>query len=255
MSREVQSLARGLDILLILSENGDAMGVTQIAQALDIDKSSAFRLLSTLAGRGFVEQVEETRRYQVGLRIVELSRRALDRIELRSVAKPSLGRLKESVGESAHLAVLVDGQVMYVETVESGANLNVNTEIGRRGPLHCTATGKALVAHLPLEELERLFEGVGLKRYTPRTLLTLRELAPHLEVVRERGYAVDDEEFDPGVRCVAAPLRDYRGKVVASVGVSGPTVRVSLDQIPEIARFVVDTASEISRLLGFAEGS
>jgi DNA-binding IclR family transcriptional regulator len=250
MAREIQSLARGLDTLTMLANQAGSMGVTEVAQALDVDKSSAFRLLSTLASRGFVEQDEETRRYRPGLQIVELARQVLDRIELRAVAKPLLRQLRDRVDESAHLAVTSEGHVVYVDAEESGATLNVNTEIGRHAPLHCTAIGKALIAYLSPKDMKRIIEQSRLKRYTPRTITTIQELIPHLEAVRKRGYAVDDEEFEPGVRCVAAPIRDYRDRVVACVGISGPSVRVSLDRVPEIGAATVETAEAISRLLG-----
>lgn len=140
---------------------------------------------------------------------------------------------------------------MYVEQEESNAALNVKTEIGRNAPVHCTAIGKALIAHLSSEDLARVLGEAELTRYTPRSITTLRELIPHLEAVRERGYGIDDEEFDPGVRCVAAPIRDYRDKVVASVGVSGPSVRVTLERVPELGDIVVQTAGEISKAVGY----
>ena len=253
MSREIQSLARGLNILGMLADSDEPMTLTEIAQNLSVDKSTAFHLLGTLASHGFVEQDAKDRQYKMGLRVVELSRRALDRIELRPVAKASLKRLQRSVGESCHLAVLGGGHVVYVDSVESGANLNVNTEIGRRAPVHCTAIGKALIAWLSPEDLKGLVDGAPLTRFTPRTITTLRELVSHLETVRERGYAVDDEEFDTGVRCVATAVRDYRGKVVASVGISGPAIRVTLERVPEIGQMVMETAQEVSRLLGHAQ--
>jgi len=177
----------------------------------------------------------------------------LDRIELRGIVKPYLRELQQRTGESAHLAVLSEDHVVYVEQEESNATLNVNTEIGRHGPLHCTAIGKALIAHLSPEDLARVLEQVEVIRYMPRTMTTLRELIPYLESVRARGYAVDDEEFDSGVRCVAAAMRDYRGKVVASMGVSGPSVRVTLDRIPELGEIVLHAAGQISRLIGYQE--
>ena len=249
--REIQSLARGLDILIILAEANQPMGVTELAQLLKVDKSSVFRLLSTLASRGFVGQDDDTRRYRPGLRIVELSRRVLDRVELRSVARPWLKRLQQDTGESVHLAILTDGRAVYVEQEASAATLNVNTEIGGQAPVHCTAIGKALIAYLSPEDLERCLGQAELTCYTPRTITALRELVPHLESVRERGYAVDDEEFDPGVRCVAAAIRDHRGKVVASVGISGPSIRVTLGRIPELGEVVMETARQISQLIGY----
>ena len=251
--REVQSLARGLDTLVILAEADQPLGVTEIAQILKVDKSSAFRLLHTLVGYGLVVQDNDTRRYRLGLRIVELSRQALDCIELRVVAKPWLRKLQQRTGESAHLAVLSEGHVVYVEQEESNATLNVNTEIGRHGPLHCTAIGKALIAHLSPEDVARVLGQAELTRYTPRTMTTLRELIPHLESVRARGYAVDDEEFDSGVRGVGAVIHDFRDEVVASIGVSGPSVRVTLERVPELGEIVVQAAEQVSRLIGYQE--
>lgn len=252
--REIQSLARGLEILAILAQAKQPVGVTEIARILKVDKSSAFRLLHTLANHGFVEQDSDTRRYGLGLRIVELSRQMLDRIELRGMVKPYLRELQQQTGESAHLAVLSGGHVVYVEQEESNATLNVNTEIGRHGPLHCTATGKALIAHLSPDDIARVLEQTEFTRYTPRTMTTLRELIPHLEAVHERGYAVDDEEFDSGVRCVAAAIRDHRGKVVASMGVSGPSIRVTLERVPELGEIAIQAAGQVSRLIGYQEG-
>jgi DNA-binding IclR family transcriptional regulator len=230
------------------------MGVTEVAQALGVDKSTAFHLLSTLASRGFVEQNAKDRRYRLGLRIIELGRRALDRVELRTVARSSLALLRSEIGESAHLAVFRDGAAVYIDTVETGASLNVKTEVGRSAPLHCTAIGKALAAWLSSAELAQVVRNHPLERFTPRTITTLRELELHLEIVRERGYAVDDEEFESGVRCVAAPIRDYSGRVVASLGISGPSVRIALERIPTIAQKVMAAADEVSRLLGSPEG-
>lgn len=254
MGREIQSLGRGLDLLCILAATDESMTVTDIAQALGVDKSTAFHLLSTLASRGFVEQNPKDRRYKLGLRIIELSRRTLDRMELRTVARPSLTLLRGQVGESAHLAVLRDGAAVYIDTAETGASLNVKTEVGRSAPLHCTAIGKALAAWLSSTELAQVVRSRPLERFTPRTITTMRELELHLEIVRERGYAVYDEEFESGVRCVAAPIRDYTGKVVASLGISGPSVRIALDRIPTIAERVMAAADEVSRLLGSPEG-
>lgn len=250
MSREIQSLARGLNIMGLLADADEPMNLTEIAKKLSVNKSTAFHLLGTLANHGFVVQDPKHRHYTLGLRIVELSRGVLDRIELRTVARPSLKLLQQRVRESAHLAVLGGGHAVYVDNVTSDANLNVQTEIGRRAPVYCTAIGKSLIAWMSPEDLKGLVEGAPLARFTPRTITTLRELIPHLEVVRERGYAVDDEEFDVGVRCVAAAVRDHRDKVVASVGVSGPTVRVTLERVPEIGQIVMETAQEMSRLLG-----
>jgi len=247
----VRSLGRGLDVLAMLAEARDGVGVSEVASSLSVDKSTAFRLLSTLVRDGFAVQDEDSRRYRAGMRIVQLSARVLERTELREVAVPWVKRLQKVTGESAHLAVLAQGKAVYIHKETSGSGLNVNTEVGRRAPLHCSAIGKALVAELPASELETMLPAQEMTRYTPRTMTTLRELAPHLEVTQSRGYAVDDEEFEPGVRCVAAAIRGHSGRVEAAVGVSGPSFRVTLERIPSLGAIVAETASEISRLLGY----
>lgn len=249
---DVQSLSRGLEIMTMLAEADRPIGATEVAQSLGVDKSTAFRLLSTLVRHGFAVQDEDTHRYRAGLRVVQLSRRILDRTELRVVAKPWVRRLQELTGESVHLAVFVGGNAVYIDKEDTGSSLNVRTEIGSLAPLHCSAIGKALIAEMPLEELQNAIPEEAMTRYTPRTITSMRELVPHLESTRERGYAFDDEEYEPGVRCIAAPVKGYRGHVETAVGISGPSVRVTLERVPALAALVVETAGRISHLVGFS---
>jgi DNA-binding IclR family transcriptional regulator len=248
--REIQSLARGLTVIGMLADSDRPIGVTELAAELGIHKSAAFRLLNTLVNHGFAVQDPTTRRYEPGLRIVEISRAVLDRFELRAAAKPYLKQLQKLTGESAHLAVRQNSQAVYIDQEDSAATLSVNTEIGRTAPLYCTALGKALIAHLGPEELDDCLGDAPLKRYTPRTATTRQELDPHLTATRERGYALDDEEFSPGVRCLAVPVRDFRGKVVAAVGISGPSSRVTFERIADLSETVMDIARQISHQAG-----
>jgi IclR family transcriptional regulator, KDG regulon repressor len=249
---DVQSLSRGLEIMAMLAEAEHPLGATELAQTLGVDKSTAFRLLSTLANHGYAVQDDDTHRYRAGLRLVQLSRRILDRTELRKVAKPWVRRLQQLTGESVHLAVLAGGCAVYIDKEDTGAGLNVNTEIGRQAPLHCSAIGKALVAELPEEQLRLALPEEAMTRYTPRTITSMRELLLHLESTRDRGYALDDEEFEPGVRCIAACIKGYRGHIEAAVGISGPGVRVTLERVPTLAAIVTETAGEVSRLFGYS---
>jgi IclR family transcriptional regulator, KDG regulon repressor len=247
--REIQSLARGLDLMVMLADSDRPLGITEIARNLHLDKSTVFRLLSTLAGRGFIVQEPETRRYKPGLQIVALSRKVLDRTELRSIVKPFLKQLQQNTGETAHLALFTGNRAVYIDREDTDASLNVQTEIGQEAPLHCTAIGKALIAHLSQDELEKILENRELTRFTSRTITTIRELIPHLQTANERGYTLDDEEYHPGVRCISAPIRDHRNIVVAAIGISGPSIRVTPDKIPDMASVVMDTANQISQLI------
>jgi len=237
---EIQSLARGLKILNLLGQTGDGISVTELAEHLGVDKGSASRLLATLAAYGFVEKEEVTRRYQLGAQIVSLSRSALARSPLREAAKPFLRQLMERTGECAHLAVAAQGKALYIDQVESPATLRVNAQVGTMNPLHCTSLGKVLLAFGGTEI------PAALEAYTPRTITDPAALRAHLEAVRQAGYAVDDEEFDIGVRCAAAPVYDFRGKAAGAIGISGPATRISPEQLQQLAVTVMEIARSLS---------
>jgi IclR family KDG regulon transcriptional repressor len=242
---EIQSLARGLKILDLLSQSQDGISITELAETLGVDKGSASRLVSTLAHYGYAEKDEDTRRFHLGSQVVSLSRSVLTRLPLREAAKPYLRQLMEQTGECAHLAIPAQGKVMYIDQVESPATLRVNAQVGTMNPLHCTALGKVLLAFGDLDFPTRL------DAFTPRTITDPETLRIHLDEIRRLGYAVDDEEFDLGVRCIAVPVFDFRGKVVGSMGISGPATRVTLEQLPELAATVIEIGKALSERMTF----
>jgi IclR family KDG regulon transcriptional repressor len=242
---EIQSLARGLKILEFLSQAQDGVSITELAERLGVDKGSASRLVATLASYGYAEKDERTRRYHLGSQVVSLSRSVLTRLPLREAAKPFLRELMERTGECAHLAVAAQGQVLYIDQVESPATLRVNAEVGTLNPLHCTALGKALLAFGDLQPQD------DLRAFTANTLTDPARLRKNLEQVRSQGYSVDDEEFDPGVRCIAVPVWDFRGKVVASMGISGPATRVTSARLTALAAIVLEVGKSLSERLSF----
>jgi IclR family transcriptional regulator, KDG regulon repressor len=242
---EIQSLARGLTILDLLGQSKEGLGITQLAETLNVDKASASRLVATLAKYGYAEKDPDTRRYHLGVRVVSLSRSVLTRLPLREAAKPFLRMLMERTGECAHLAVPAQGRVLYIDQVESPATLRVNAQVGTLNPLHCTALGKVLLAFGELEL------PASLEAFTSRTIVEAGRLRQALEQVRRQGYAVDDEEFDPGVRCIAAPVFDFRGKTVGSIGISGPSTRVTQQRLSELAGSVVETGKALSERMSF----
>ncbi len=242
---EIQSLARGLKILDLLGQASDGISITELAETLKVDKGSASRLVSTLARYGYAEKDEVTRRYHLGPQVVGLSRSVLTRLPLREAAKSYLRQLMERTGECAHLAVPAQGKVLYIDQVESPATLRVNAEVGTMNPLHCTALGKALLAFGDVE-----IPGT-LERFTPRTIKSKRTLQGHLEEIRRIGYAVDDEEFDPGVRCIAVPIFDFRDKVIGAIGISGPSTRITPERLPQLAVMVVEIGKALSERMTF----
>jgi len=244
---EIQSLARGLKILSLLSESSDGGSIIELANDLGIDKGSASRLMSTLVNYGFAEKDATSRRFFLGPQVVVLSRSLLTRMPLRDVAKPYLRELMKTTGECAHIGVISRGKVLYIDQVESPASLRVNAEVGFMAPLHCTALGKVLLAfgRQPIPE--------NLERYTESTLVTRESLHRHLEMVRDKGYAVDDEEFDLGVRCIAAPIFDFREKIVGSIGISGPLTRMSSSRMETLAGQVLSISRQLSDRMKFTQ--
>ena len=180
---------------------------------------------------------------------MELARSILDSKDLTVVAAPHMKALWAASGENTHLAVLAGDHVVYVSTLNGMTLLSANAAIGQSGPLHCTATGKALIASLPRGVTEGLIVSLGFEAFTPRTLTSAEALHKELAQIRVTGYAVDDREYHPGVRCVAAPVFGIGG-VIASLGVSAPADRLDADRLRVLAPIVVDTAGRVSRELG-----
>jgi len=247
----INSLDRGLRILMILGEEGQPMRISEISRRLGIDKSTAYRIVSTLREQGFVEQDLETRKYVLGVKVIEVASLKLRSIRLLPTAKPVMQELMLRTRESIHLAILVEGEVMYLDSEQCTGIFNVNTLVGGKAPLHSSAVGKALLAELPDDEVDRLIAVKGLTRFTDRTIINLQEFHDHLAAIRERGWAADDEETYVGVRCLAAAVRDHRGVPVGSIGLSGPAQRVTNDRIPVLAQLIKDAAAKISRQLGY----
>lgn len=242
---EIQSLARGLKTLILMADADDAVGVTELADQLEVNKATASRMFHTLKNYGFVEQARDGRRYQLGPALVRLSRAVIDRMPLRETAKPYLHKLVDVTGECAHLAIYAQGQALYIDQVESEATLRVNADVGHMAPLHCTALGKVLLAYgdylLP-EDLEMR---------TAATIITQEKLKDELQKIRAQGYAVDDEEYDQGVRCIAVPVFGFRDKLMGAIGISGPALRVNLDRIGKMADQVIGIGKELSEQLKF----
>jgi DNA-binding IclR family transcriptional regulator len=232
--RLLQSLTRGLETLDYMIEQGGPVRLTDVAAALDVDKSNAAHLLKTLVAAGYAVQ-DDSRRYVATRKLAPRARTEHTLEEIVSVKEAWRGvleRLVAETGECAHLAVLVGQRVWYIDKVDSPLPLKVDHPIGALSPLYCTALGKAFLA------FGRARPPDTLVAYTARTLTTRRAIAEEIERTRRRGYAVDDEEFAQGIRCVARPVYDASGAMIAAVGVSGPSVRVDDARLAELGRIV-----------------
>lgn len=249
----VQALERALKLLEALSQEKEGLGLNELARRVELHKSTVYRLLQTLKEHGYVEQDASHGKYNLGLKILELSGRILDRLDVRAVAHPYLKALADKSNEVAHLVILDGDEAVYIDKVEGNRTIRMYSQIGRRVPLHSTAVGKAILAHLAWPEAQRLLERKGLTRFTPRTVTDWSTLAEHLERVRRQGYAVDDGENEEGIRCVGAPIFNHDHRVVAALSISGPEVNITWERIPELGELVRWASREISRRLGFRE--
>lgn len=248
----LQSVDRALSILQLLAEeSSDGLALTEISRRLGLNQSTCHHLLSTLRVRRFVSQDEESRRYRLGIKAVEVGQAAMQQVDLVRVALPQMEELMASVQENVNLVVLDNDSVVYVAQVPCDRTVRMFTRIGERAPLHCTGVGKVLLAGLPKEERSNLIDRLELPRFTAATICDGDLLKQELEQVATRGYAMDREEREEDVTCIAAPLRDYSGEVVAGVSISAPSSRLDEAQQQELLPYLLATADKISRELGY----
>ena len=248
--KTVQSIERVFDILELLSHEPKGLNLTSIGTNLGLHKSTVHRLLMVLKKRGYMEKEEESARYRLGPGFVELASLLLNSIELKTEAEPSLRRLSQITGQTVFLATLQDREAVYLDKVEQFNSIRKYSVIGQRRPLYCTSLGKALIMDRSKEELKELFKDTPFQKYMPNTIGTLPALLKELETCRKRGWASDDEEFEPETRCLSAPIRDYRGGVVAAVSAVWNTFNTAIT-FDTIKPHVLEAAQEISRRLGY----
>ena len=242
-TNRVSSLMRGLAILQMFEDTGQTVTVSQIARQLGIHRSNASRLAATLCDLGFLSRTDSPGRYRLGPQLPRLARLAGEPDEAVRRAREPLRRLVAATGETGQVAVLDGTEVVTVVVIDGWHTVRAHTVERARFPAHCTALGKALLSGLDEECLRARFGSRALAGRTARSITRLDRLCRELDVVRRRGYAVDDEEYEPGLRCVAAPVRDADGVVVASLGLSGPVARLTDEVLHRLATGVRTAAA------------
>jgi len=249
----IQSIDRALQVLELFSLEKSEWGVTEISKALNIYKSNVHNVLTTLAEKGFVVKDSNTNKYKLGIKFFELGSIVIKNMDLRKIAHPYIEELSKEFNETVHLGVLDKGRVVSIEGEESDKSLCSHIEIGKRTPLHCTAIGKAIMAYLSENEINFTIREKGLEKFTENTITTKKELENEFKKIREQGYAVDNMEHEEGVQCVAGPIRDYTGKVIASMSISAPAFRINENDIPIIAKKVKEYCDCISEGMGYTK--
>lgn len=249
-NQHVKAVAEALEILQYLSRRSGEHGTRDLCTVLGISPATMFRLLKTLEAAGFVQQNKNTDKYAIGIKAVQLGVSALGELDLTSVAPPHIQALVDDTGESSFLAVVDEGEIVYLVKQEGHHSVRTTAKLGSRRPLHCTALGKVFLSAMSVNEAAELLRRKGMRAMTANTITDLPALLEQLEQIRERGYAVDREEIEEGLGCFAAPVRNYRGDVVAAVSVAGPASRM-LQKEELFAKRITSTAHNISIGLGF----
>jgi IclR family KDG regulon transcriptional repressor len=253
----VQTIERISSIFDELCQSPQGMSVKNLSERIKLPKGTIHRLLTSLAYFGFVTQDLVSKQYHLGFKLVDLGNALLDQIDLRTVARPYLLNLTQKANEAVHLVILDQKEALYLDRVESDENrsgLQMASKVGMRVSAHSCGVGKVLLAAFSEKELNDFIKAKGLPRRTEKTITDAGQLKSHLEMVRNQGYAVDDEEDHLGTRCVAAPIRNELGHVIAAISISGPTIRVTWKKVQDTFKDqVMDAALEISRQLGFQE--
>lgn len=245
---QLQSLVRAIAVLEMLSKSDDPMSLTEIAISMHIHKSTVHRSLMVLERIALIERTIDNR-FRLGMRLHELGNRAVQQMDLRTRIRPYSHRLSTQLGETVHLGVLQGPQVVYLDKAEPGRHICLSSKTGSTNPVYCTSLGKAMLAFLPEDAAEEIIDQIRFVRYTPKTVSSCDEFRRMLERVRKRGFAVDDEEIETGVRCVGAPIFDENNMPVAALSMSGPTARVRAANAPLIAERLVRCCEEISASL------
>lgn len=249
--KEIQSVARAIQIINYIAKNRNSASLTQISRGLSLSKSTIHGLISTLEKYDYVFQDQTTGLYQLGLKLFEMGQVVHDSMDLRAIAYPIIAALSEKYQETVHLAVLSGAEVVYIEKVDSSRSVRIISQIGGRNPTYCTGVGKVLLSTLPDTEVEGLIAQTGMKKMTPYTIDTMDKLKEDLADIRRKGYAYDLEEIELGLRCVAAPVKNHRGTIVAAISLAGPTGRMPGERMAELTKDVVGAGHEISAKLGY----
>ena len=241
----VQSVGRAASLLIALADQGGEMTLT--------DLGKRHRLAATLMAYHLVDQNQVNGKYRLGLEALHLGTAVLQQLDLRQEALPSMQRLSGLTGETVNLSILDGYEVIYIEKAEGSSPLRLFSRIGHRAPAYCTGAGKVLLSEMSLEDVRRILRSQGMASLTPNTITTLEGFLRALDFVRTHGCAMDEEECEIGASCIAAPVRDHKGRIVAALSISAPSVRFGPDRQRELVEMLLKTSQDISLRLGFEE--
>ena len=247
----IHVIDRAAQILDCFGFDHQELSVSEIGAKARLHRSTAHRILMALEYNDLIQQNAENGKYRLGIKLFRLGHQAVSHLNLREICRLFLTRIMDETKETVHLAVLDEDQVLYLDKVEGPHALRMPSRVGRHIPTYCTSLGKAMLSCLDDHEVKNIFRDHILRPYTANTVKTLDRLLTDLRVIRRRGYSVDNEEIEIGLRCVGAPIRDYTGAIVGAISTAAPSARLSAHKIPGVGKFVMAVAAEISDQLGY----
>jgi DNA-binding IclR family transcriptional regulator len=250
-----QVIERTFSILDVLAQSTEDLSLADIEAKLNVNKSTSYRLVRTLERFHFAQKDFGTGKYRLGSKLLELGARALARFDLATVGRPYLERLTSHCGETANLGVLRDREVVTIAVVDGRHVLRMSVTVGGKAPVHSSSLGKAILAYLPEREVDMIVPKRGLKAYTRNTITRRSELKAELALIRTRGFAIDEQEFEVGLKCIGAAVHDYSGRVVAAVSIAGAALRLNRKRTSALAPLVAQAASDFSASLGYRLGT
>lgn len=251
MENNIRVMDRAFDIIELLSQEQNPMSLTEISRSTGISKSTVYRLLHAMNVRHYVEK-DKNSCYSIGVKLVEVVSCHINGLELQTEAKPFLSVLRSELNLTVHLGILDADEVIYIEKMDLYSTAMIYSQIGYRSPAYCSSMGKCLLSCLSGDELEEALYNCKFKKFTVNTITNIQDFKQHLKKVRRNGWAIDDEEYILGSRCVGAPIYDYRGDAIASISASGSSNQVTYEKLPMIIEQVKETAMQISRRMGYS---
>jgi len=249
----MNTIKKIFDILEVFLKQKGEIGMAELANLSGLNISTAHRIASYLVKRGYLSQRQRGEKYSLSPKLLQFSNIILKRMQVRDVVLPFLHKLNDIVDETVNLAILSTEGAVFIESIESSRSLRLFLQLGAIEPLHCCAVGKVFLAHMREEELERYLKRKGLPRYTENTISDVNKLKQELSIIKREGIAIDNEEFEPGAKCIGSPIKDVNGNVAAAVSISAPSTRLHSERMQELKPLVKSCGLEVSRAIGYRD--
>lgn len=247
----IKSIVKAARVINMLADAGEPLSLAQMSANMAISKSTLHGIISTLVDVKFVVQEQHSGRYRLGMRLFEIGNAISSQWNVRKIAYPYIQQIVAEVGETVHMAVLHDYEVLYINKQESTSSIRIVTDIGMKLPAHCTGLGKALLSGMSRLELQFMVKSKGLPKHTDSTITDFEDLWEEMKLIRSRGYATDEQEFVEGLSCIAVPVFNHAGEIIAALSISGPVSRMQGDKLRQCRESLLKASAAISEQMGY----